>query len=57
MAIDPATANEIRAEEQQRDEPCPVLTPEGLAQLESIADRARRGAIEVVRMFAGGEKR
>ena len=51
VAMDPATADEIRAEERQRDEPCPVLAPEDVTHLEHKSDEAIRGALEVIRAF------
>ena len=57
LAIDPATADEIRAEEQQREKPCPVFTAEDIAHMESMSEQAIRGAIEIVRMSLGGPNR
>ena len=51
LALDPATADEIRAEEQQRDEPCPVLAPEDVAHMESMSERAIRGALAIIKIF------
>jgi len=51
LALDPATADEIRAEEKQRDEPCPVLAPEDVAHLESMSERAIRGALAIIKIF------
>ena len=53
LAIDQATADEIRAEEQQREKPCPVLMAADVAHLEIKSERAIRGALEVIRMFPG----
>ena len=53
LAIDQATADEIRAEEQQREKPCPVLMAEDVAHLEIKAERAIRGALEVIRALPG----
>jgi hypothetical protein len=53
LAIDPATADEIRTEEQQREKPCPVLTPEDVAHLENKSVEAIRGALEIIRAFPG----
>ena len=53
LAIDQATADEIRAEERQSEKPCPVLTADDVAHLEIHSDIPHRGAIEVVRMFPG----
>ena len=53
LAIDRATADEIRKEERQRDEPCPVLTAEDVAHLEIKSKAAIRGALEVIRAFPG----
>ncbi len=53
LAIDQATADEIRAEEQQREKPCPVLMADDVAHLEIKSERAIRGALEIIRAFPG----
>jgi hypothetical protein len=42
LALDQANANELREEESQYDEPCPVLTAEDLDHLETMSERAIR---------------
>ncbi len=53
LALDQATADEIRAEEQRREKPCPVLTAEDVAHLESKSEAAILAALEVIRAFPG----
>jgi hypothetical protein len=53
LAIDQASADEIRAEEQRREKPCPVLTADDVAHLENKSEEAIRGALEVIRAFPG----
>ena len=53
LAIDQATADEIRAEERQSEKPCPVLMAGDVAHLEIKSERAIRGALEIIRMFPG----
>jgi len=53
LAIDQATADEIRAEEKQREKPCPVFMAEDVAHLEIKSERAIRGALEVIKAFPG----
>jgi len=53
LAIDEATADEIRKEERQSEKPCPVLTADDVAHLEIKSERAIRGALEIIRMFPG----
>ena len=53
LAIDQATADEIRAEEKQREKPCPVFMAEDVAHLEIKSERAIRGALEIIRAFPG----
>ena len=53
LALDQATADEIRAEEQQSEKPCPVLTAADVAHLEIKSEAAIRGALEVIRAFPG----
>ena len=51
LALDPATAAEIRAEEEQRDQPCPVITAEDVAHMESMSERAIRGVLAIIKIF------
>jgi hypothetical protein len=51
--LDQATANELREEESQHDEPCPVLTAEDLDHLETMSERAVRAALEIIATFPG----
>ena len=51
LALDPAVAAAIRAEEQQRDEPAPVITAEDVAHMESMSERAIRGALAIIKIF------
>jgi hypothetical protein len=44
LALDQGTADEIRAEEQQREEPCPVLTLEDPARPLTSSEVAKRRA-------------
>jgi len=53
LAIDQGTADEIRAEEQQREKPCPVLMADDVAHMEIKSERAIRGALEVIKAFPG----
>ena len=53
LALDQATADEIRGEEQQREKPCPVLTADDVAHLEDKSEKAVRSALEVIRAFPG----
>jgi hypothetical protein len=53
LALDQATANELREEESQHDEPCPVLTAEDLDHLETMSERAVRAALEIIATFPG----
>jgi hypothetical protein len=53
LALDQATADELRAEEQQREHPRPVLMADDVAHLEGKSDKAIRGALEVIRAFPG----
>ncbi len=53
LALDQTTADELRAEEQQREHPRPVLMEEDVAHLENKSDEAIRAALEVIRAFPG----
>ena len=53
LALNQATADEIRAEEQQRETPRPVLTADDVAKLERKSERAVKAALEIVRTFPG----
>jgi hypothetical protein len=53
LALDQNTADELRAEEQQREHPRPVLMADDVAHLESKSEAAIRGALEVIRAFPG----
>jgi len=55
LALDPITADEIRAEEEQRDEPCPVLAGEDVVSLGNMSERAIRAALAVIAAFPGTE--
>jgi hypothetical protein len=53
LALDETTADELRAEEQQREHPRPVLMEEDVAHLENKSEEAIRAALEVIRAFPG----
>ncbi len=53
LAIDQATADEIRAEECQRAEPRPILMANDVARLAIKSEKAIRGALEIIRAFPG----
>jgi hypothetical protein len=55
IAIDQTTADALCIEEQQREEPCPVLTAEDVAHLESKSEEAIRATLEVIRAFPGAK--
>jgi hypothetical protein len=53
LALDETTADELRAEEQQREHPRPVLMEEDVAHLENKSEEMIRAALEVIRAFPG----
>jgi hypothetical protein len=53
LALDETTAEKLRAEEQQREHPRPVLMEEDVAHLENKSEEAVRAALEIIRAFPG----
>jgi hypothetical protein len=53
LALDETTADELRAEEQQREHPRPVLMEEDVTHLENKSEEMIRAALEVIRAFPG----